>query len=122
MINVEVEVDQGRPVTISPKGAGKSASTWIVLAKEGISSSNRSRDRALAKPNTHRAFHCAGWHRLQTSERQSEPIRAQKGERTYDIRDQWMTLRGNPKVGLWTDDYYSILSVLTGEWKFWAKD
>ena len=85
MINVESKsISQGRPVTHIAEGGRQVRLHLDRAGEEGISSSNRSRDRALAKPNTHRAFHYAGWHRLQTSERQSEPIRAR--ERRTNLR------------------------------------
>ena len=38
------------------------------------------------------------------------------------FRDRWISLRGNDKVGLWTDDFSPIIPILRGEWRFWAKD
>jgi hypothetical protein len=33
---------------------------------------------------------------------------------------RWKPLEGDPAVGLWTDDYTPILSVLQGEWNLFG--
>jgi spermidine synthase len=35
--------------------------------------------------------------------------------------DRWVPLMGDPKVGLWTDDYTPLKSVLQGEWNLFGE-
>jgi len=35
--------------------------------------------------------------------------------------DEWGPLRVNNDVGLWTDDFTSIIPILKGEWRFWSR-
>ncbi len=104
-------------------GAGRSASTWIALArkKEYLGPIEAATERWLKSIPQGKFVSEEGVTYTLNSKDPTRYISPKDGG-SYSIRDHWMTLTGDPKVGLWTDDYYSIYSVLMGEWKFWAAD